>query len=61
VYDALTSERPYKKAFSNDEAIQIIMDDAGKHFDPKIAKVFFDIKDEIEIARMKLSWTTEIT
>jgi putative two-component system response regulator len=45
VYDALISERPYKKALSNEEVIQIIMNDKGKHFDPKIAEVFFEVKD----------------
>ena len=55
VYDALTSDRPYKKAFSNDEAVSIIMDGAGKHFDPKIAEVFFEIKNQFEVARVKLS------
>jgi putative two-component system response regulator len=55
VYDALTSERPYKKAFSNEEAMKIIMGDAGKHFDPQIASVFNEIKDQINAARSMLS------
>ena len=54
-YDALTSERPYKKAFTTEYAISIIIDDAGKHFDPNIVKVFCEIKDQIETARAKLS------
>ena len=40
VYDALVSERPYKKAFTHEEAVRIIMEDSGKHFDPLIADVF---------------------
>jgi putative two-component system response regulator len=40
VYDALVSERPYKKAFSHDNAIGIIAEEAGKHFDPLLADVF---------------------
>jgi putative two-component system response regulator len=55
VYDALTSERPYKRAFSHDEAVKIIMEDAGRHFDPQIAKVFNEIKDQIEEAKSRLS------
>ncbi|MCL1815607.1 MAG: response regulator [Treponema sp.] len=55
VYDALTSDRPYKKAFSNDEAVSIIMDGSGKHFDPRITEVFFEIKNQFEVARVKLS------
>ena len=55
VFDALTSVRPYKKAFSNEEAISIIQKDSGTHFDPSIAKIFFDIKDRIELAKVKVS------
>ena len=46
VYDALISERPYKPPFTNDEAIGIIMENAGKQFDPYIADVFFGVKDQ---------------
>ena len=45
VYDALVSERPYKKAFSSEDAVQIIMQNAGSHYDPVIADVFFKVKD----------------
>ena len=48
VYDALTSKRPYKNAFSHDEAIRIIKDERGKHFDPYIIDVFMDIQDELK-------------
>jgi putative two-component system response regulator len=48
VYDALVSERPYKEAFSDEQVLSIIKDDAGKHFDPIIAKVFLDIIDKIK-------------
>jgi len=41
VYDALVSERPYKKPFPNDTAVNIIMQESGKHFDPKITEIFF--------------------
>ncbi len=40
VYDALTSERCYKKAFSHDKAKSIIVNEKGKHFDPKIVEAF---------------------
>ncbi|MCL2456844.1 MAG: response regulator [Defluviitaleaceae bacterium] len=48
VYDALVSERPYKKAFSHDEAVQIITNDAGKHFDPVLVDCFVRIKDKFK-------------
>ncbi|MDR0301894.1 MAG: response regulator [Treponema sp.] len=54
VYDALVSERPYKKAFSDEEAVQIIMDNAGVHYDPKIAEVFFVVKDQFKDVRARL-------
>ena len=43
VYDALTSDRPYKKAFSHEEAVRIILDGAGKHFDPALASLFAQV------------------
>lgn len=45
VYDALISERPYKKAFSHEEAVNIIIDSAGTQFDPIIADAFYKSKD----------------
>ncbi|MCL2831999.1 MAG: response regulator [Treponema sp.] len=46
VYDALVSERPYKKAFTAEEAVKIIMEGSGKQFDPAITEVFFAAKDK---------------
>ncbi|MCL2089053.1 MAG: response regulator [Oscillospiraceae bacterium] len=40
VYDALVSDRPYKKAFSHKEAVDIITDGRGKHFDPLLTDLF---------------------
>ncbi|MDR1812199.1 MAG: response regulator [Candidatus Fibromonas sp.] len=48
VYDALTSERPYKKAFSHDDSMKIIMESASKQFDPKITDVFYDIREKFK-------------
>ncbi|MDR0868210.1 MAG: response regulator [Planctomycetota bacterium] len=47
VYDALTSERPYKKPFSHSEAVGIILDGDGKHFDPVLVRLFMRHKDEL--------------
>ena len=46
VYDALVYERPYKKAFSHDEAVTIISEGSGKHFDPKIVEAFMNVADK---------------
>jgi len=42
VYDALISERPYKKAFAPEEALQIIRNSSGTQFDPSLVNVFVD-------------------
>jgi putative two-component system response regulator len=46
VYDALISERVYKKAFSHAETVAIIEKGAGSHFDPELAAGFLDIADK---------------
>ena len=48
VYDALTNDRPYKSAFSHEEAIDIIKNSSGTHFDPSIADVFLLHEKEFE-------------
>ena len=47
VFDAVTSERSYKPAFPNDQALQILRDGRGKHFDPRVIDVFFECLEEI--------------
>jgi PAS domain S-box-containing protein len=42
VWDALTSDRPYRKAWSHEKAIEYIRSQAGSHFDPEIVKVCLD-------------------
>jgi len=46
VYDALITERPYKKAFSAGESAEIIIQGAGAHFDPAIVGVFKKLTGE---------------
>ena len=46
VFDALISERCYKKAMPYEDALKIIEEEAGSHFDPKLAKVFLDHKED---------------
>jgi len=43
VYDALISNRPYRSAWSKQDAIRYIESEAGKHFDPKIVPEFLDL------------------
>jgi cyclic di-GMP phosphodiesterase len=52
VYDALCSRRAYKEAYSHEVARTIILDGAGKHFDPDIVEAFKACEQTfIEIAR----------
>jgi len=52
VYDALIEERPYKKAFTHEKAVEIITEAKGTHFDPKLVEVFEKMHTELEeIAR----------
>ena len=47
VYDALTSERCYKSAVSHEEAMQIMHDGAGCHFDPDIVQAMLAVQNKI--------------
>jgi putative two-component system response regulator len=47
VFDALTTERPYKKAWPVEDAIAHIQRESGKHFDPELVALFIDILPEI--------------
>lgn len=46
VYQALVSHRPYRKAYTKKEAMRMIKEGAGNHFDPEIVKVFVKILEE---------------
>ena len=48
VFDALTSERPYKKAWTFDSAIKEIKHMTGSYFDPKVAEAFIEIIPRIK-------------
>jgi len=47
VFDALTSERPYKKPWSIEQASQFLRDNSGTHFDPACVEAFFIGFDEV--------------
>lgn len=48
VFDALTSNRPYKKAWSFDDAIALLLEESAKHFDPKLVDIFIQNIDEVK-------------
>jgi HD-GYP domain-containing protein (c-di-GMP phosphodiesterase class II) len=43
VWDALTSDRPYRPAWSQEEALNYIREQSGKHFDPQVVDLFFNV------------------
>ena len=51
VFDALTSERPYKKAWSVEAAVNLIKENRGKHFDPILVDVFIQNLPDIQQIR----------
>lgn len=55
VFDALTSARPYKKAWTIDAAVGLIKEDRGTHFDPELVDVFLEQLPEILIIRDRFS------
>ena len=55
VFDALASERPYKKAWTIDEAVNLIKENRGTHFDPELVDVFLMQLSEILKIREQFS------
>jgi response regulator RpfG family c-di-GMP phosphodiesterase len=51
-YDALTSEKTYRKAYSHEEACTIIKDEKGTHFDPNVIAAFEDLEGAFRMTRM---------
>jgi len=48
VYDALMSERPYKKAFTHEESVGIIREGGGRHFAPDLVEAFLSIEGDFK-------------
>lgn len=51
IYDALTTKRPYKEAFSHEKSVEIILEGTGSSFDPKIIEVFEKISYKFKIEK----------
>jgi len=54
VYDALVSERPYKQPYTHEEAVNIIKEGSGSHFDPDLVDLFLKVSDEFNIIAKSL-------
>jgi two-component system response regulator RpfG len=48
VFDALTSVRPYKEAWSIDRALEYVREESGKHFDPHLVEAMLSIRSILE-------------
>jgi len=55
VYDALTTRRVYRDAIPHEAAVRIIMEGAGKHFDPDVVVAFTDTADQFEAIACRYS------
>lgn len=55
VYDALISERVYKKAFSHAEAVEVIRRGRGAHFDPDVADAFMALADQFRDVALRFA------
>jgi two-component system, response regulator RpfG len=47
VFDALTSERPYKEAWSIDKALEYVSEESGKHFDPELVIAMLSMRAQL--------------
>jgi putative two-component system response regulator len=57
VFDALTSERPYKKAWTVEDAVDLLQKQRGLHFDPDLVDLFIGLLPEICVIKEK--WAEE--
>lgn len=53
--DAVTSNRPYRRARSWEFARKIILDEAGRQFDPEVVSAFFDREDRLKRVRREFA------
>ena len=62
MYDALVSERVYKKSWAHEDAVQEIIEKSNTHFDPLVVEAFMDVADHFnEVAIQYLDGSTEKT
>lgn len=59
VFDALTSERPYKKAWPLERALKLLVDGRDEHFDGELVDLFVGSMDEVLEIRKRLSDDTD--
>ena len=55
VFDALTSRRPYKEAWSLEKTFNFLSENAGTHFDPELVEIFVGLKQDIIEVQQRLA------
>jgi HD-GYP domain-containing protein (c-di-GMP phosphodiesterase class II) len=60
VYDALTSNRSYKKAWYSEQAFEMIKNERGEHFDPEVVDVFINRFDEFKAIQEKYADSNKV-
>jgi putative two-component system response regulator len=55
VYDALTTRRVYKEAYSHDTACSFVLEGRGKHFDPVVVDAFLETEDQFQVVRSQFA------
>jgi putative two-component system response regulator len=53
VFDALSSARPYKPAWPQQQVIDLLLDQRGKHFDPVLVDLFLTLLPEVDAIRLR--------
>mgnify|MGYP001585560446 CR=1 FL=1 len=53
VFDALTSDRPYRRALPNPTAYEMMAAERGRHFDPGLLDVFFSQRAAVEVIQQE--------
>ncbi len=61
VFDALTHERPYKKAWNIEDACTFLMEEKGKHFDPSLVDLFIEHLDEMKVIKSQFTDEIQVT
>jgi putative nucleotidyltransferase with HDIG domain len=56
-FDALTSDRPYRRRLSDDEAVTILVERRGSMYDPLVVDTFLQVKDKLAVGIAKLAET----
>jgi len=59
VYDALSSKRVYKDALPHEKCVEMILEEAGKHFDPRLVEVFAQIEPSFRVISRQLGTTRD--